>query len=261
MLALERKRLILEILSEQKSVGIEDLSNKMGVSEMTVRRDLQNLENAGLLTRTYGGAVNVPSRYFAQPSFGDKEVVNHLEKRAIGIAAGKLIQEGETIGLGSGTTCFQVACHLNPDLNITVVTNAVNIGMELIKYPNIQLFVTGGVLIPKSFALIDPFVEDVFQRIHINKLFLGTTGISLESGITTQHLLEASFYKAMIAASQEVIIVADHCKLNLVTLAPILELERVTRLITDDHATLEYLEKIRQHGVEITIADSTEVNF
>ena len=255
MLAQERKRLILEILSKCKFVEIDDLSNKIGVSEMTIRRDLLKLEQAGLLTRTYRGAVSSPSLFTSQPSFDEKEVLNSLEKRAIGAAAARLIQEGETIGLGAGTTCYQVARQLNPGLKITIVTNTVNIAMELTRYSNVQLIVTGGIQLLDSYALVEPFAVDIFQRIHINKLFLGATGVSLHPGITTQKLQEASLYQVMANAAQEVIIVADHSKLNLVTLAPILELERVTRLVTDPGSSPEYLDKIAQRGVDVIVSN------
>jgi DeoR/GlpR family transcriptional regulator of sugar metabolism len=259
MLAQERKKLILEILSKSKAVVIEELSKKMEVSEMTVRRDLLSLEQAGLLTRTHGGAVNAPTHFLLQPSFGDKEVVNHLEKKAIGAAAARLIKDGDTVGLGCGTTCFQVAKSMDPSFKNTVVTNAVNIAMELSNRLNTQLIVTGGILLPQSFALVDPFAEDVFKRIHIDKLFLGTTGVSLDFGVTTQMLQEASLYRAMISASQEIIVVADFSKFGLVTLAPLMEMNCVTHLVTDLTTPPEYLEKIASLGVDVIVADSSQI--
>jgi DeoR/GlpR family transcriptional regulator of sugar metabolism len=259
MLAQERKRLILEILSKSKSVVIEELSKQMEVSEMTIRRDLLALEQAGLLTRTHGGAVNAPAHFLLQPSFGDKEEINHQEKKAIGVAAAHLVKDGDTIGLGCGTTCFQVAKNMDPALRNTVVTNAVNIAMELSNRLNTQLIVTGGLLLPQSFALADPFAEDIFKRIHMDKFFLGATGVSLDVGITTQMLQEASLYRAMAGASQEIIVVADYSKFNLVTLAPILEMNCVTRLVTDLKTPPELLEKVAALGVDVIVADSSQI--
>lgn len=259
MLAQERRKRILETLSKCNSVEVDDLSREMGVSQMTIRRDLKKLEEAGLLTRTYGGAVNLPAQYIPQPSFDSKDVLNRLEKWAIGATAARLVQDGDTIGLGSGTTCYQVAEHLDPDKKISVVTNALNIAIKISGHRNMQLIMTGGLLLPDSYSIIGPFAEHVIHHIHINKLFLGATGISLDMGVTTQNLQEASLYKAMVDASQDVIIVADHSKFDLVTLAPIVKLERVTHIITDKQANPAYLEKIAQRNVNVIVADPDTV--
>jgi DeoR/GlpR family transcriptional regulator of sugar metabolism len=256
MIAQERQKLILEILYQREFVEIEELSVQLKVSDMTIRRDLQKLEKAGMLTRTYGGAVNTPSRYKPLSSYNQKEILNQKEKSEIGAAAARLVQEDEIIGLGSGTTCYQVARHLNPNLECTVITNAVNIAMELANKQNIRLIMTGGILSGASYALVGPFAEEIFTQLHINKLFLGATGVSLDYGVTTQVLLEASLYKTMINVAQEVIIVADHSKFNLVTLAPIIELERVTRLITDQKTAPGYRERIALCGVEVIVAET-----
>ncbi|NPV55567.1 MAG: DeoR/GlpR transcriptional regulator [Anaerolineae bacterium] len=254
MLAAERQKIILDVLARNHSVEVVELAIDFKVSEMTIRRDLLKLEQAGLLRRTFGGAVSVSSPLALQMSVIEKESVHQQDKIAIGLAAAQLIRDGETVGIGAGTTCAQVGKHLCEDRSITVVTNALNIASDLAHRRCVQLMVTGGTVVERSLALVGPFAEAIFDQVHINKLFLGATGVTYDQGVTTQDLMEASLYKAMISAAQEVIIVADSSKLGLVTFAPMVRIEYVTKLVVDAQASEEYLEKINRMGVEIIIA-------
>ncbi len=256
MLASERQDRILEMLRKHKAVEVSDLSGTFGVSEMTIRRDLLKLEQAGLLKRTFGGAVAASNFLALQLSFTEKEAVYAEEKGGIGLAAARLIKDGETIAFGAGTTTLQVARHIGAVEELTVVTNAINIAMQLANRPHIKLLVTGGSLRERSFALVGPFGEAMLGQIHINKLFLGTTGISVEHGVTTLDLLEASMYKAMMKAAGEVIVVADHSKFGSVTLAPMVEIGEVTRIVTDIGIPTEYLQELGERGVEVIVAES-----
>jgi len=255
MLASERQNRILEILRRDKAVEVSELSKAFDVSEMTIRRDLLKLEQAGLLKRTFGGAVVAPNFFALQLSFAEKEAVYAEEKRGIGLAAARLIRDGETIAFGAGTTTFQVVRHIGEVEHLTVVTNAINIAMELANRPNIKLLVTGGSLRERSFALVGPFGEAMLGQIHINKFFLGVTGISIEHGVTTLDLLEASMYKAMMKAAGEVIVVADHSKFGSITLAPIAGIGEVKNIVTDTGIPPEYLQELGERGVEVTVAD------
>ena len=136
-----------------------------------------------------------------------------------------------------------------------MVTNAINIAMELANRPNIKLLVTGGSLRERSFALVGPFGEVMLGQIHINRFFLGVTGISIEHGVTTLDLLEASMYKVMMKAAGEVIVVADHSKCGSVTLAPIAGIGEVTKIITDTGIPTEYLQELGERGVEVIVAE------
>ena len=141
--------------------------------------------------------------------------------------------------------------------DLTVVTNAINIAMELANRPNIKLLVTGGSLRERSFALVGPFGEAMLGQIHINRFFLGVTGISMEHGVTTLDLLEASMYKAIAKAAGEVIVVSDHSKFGSVTLAPIAGIGEVTRIVTDTGIPAEYVQELRECGVEVIVAEPT----
>ncbi len=255
MLATERHKLILDVLEKSKKVEVTELSATLGVSEMTIRRDLDKLEQAGLLTRTFGGATVTSNPIALQLSFVEKVAVYEKEKLAIALAAASMIRDGDTVGLVAGTTCFQIARNFPAKESVTVVTNAINIAMEFANRGGAKLIVTSGYMLERSFALVGPFAECILEQIHINKLFLGATGVSVERGVTTLDLLEASMYKAMIRSAEQVIVVADHTKLGITSLAPILPLEKVTRLITDSGIDPEMLAKLESTGLEICVAD------
>ena len=258
MLAKERLNAIIESLNKKRAVEIAVLSAMLGVSEMTIRRELDKLEKAGLLTRTFGGTVANSTAPFLQLSYGLKESFNFNQKKAIGQTAAKLISDGETIGLGAGTTCYQVARHIRNTHPDTVVTNAINIAMELKKYPDLTVLVTGGLLNDSSYALFGPFAEIVFGNIFISKLFLGANGISIEKGVTIQDLMEAALYKAMMKAARETILVVDHAKIGVVALAPLAELSQISKLITDNETHEEDLKKYERCGIEVIVAEPIE---
>lgn len=255
MLAAERQRIILENLEKNKRVEVAKLSAVLDVSEMTIRRDLDKLEQAGLLSRTFGGATVTSNPIALHLSFSEKVGVYEKEKLAIARTAASMIQDGDTVGLVAGTTCYQIARNFPARQNVTVVTNAINIAMDFANRSSVKLIVTSGYLLERSFALVGPFAECILDQIHINKLFLGATGVSIERGVTTLDLLEASMYKAMIRSVEEVIVVADHTKFGLISLAPILPLEKVTRLITDSGVDSGILQELESTGVEICVAD------
>lgn len=255
MLAPGRQDRILEILRKDKGVKVSELSETLGVSEMTIRRDLLELEQAGLLKRTFGGAVTAPNFLALQLSFAEKEVVYGVEKRSIGLTAARLIKDGETVAFSAGTTTLQVARCIGEVEHLTVVTNAINIAMELANRPNIKLLVTGGSLRERSFALVGPLGEAMLSQIHINKFFLGANGISIEHGVTTLDLLEASMYKAMMQAAEEIIVVADHSKFGRVTLAPMAGVREVTKIITDAGIPAEHLQELRKCDVEVIMVE------
>lgn len=254
-----RQKLILELLSKRDYVEIDMLANETSVSSMTIRRDLEKLEKAGLLTRTYGGAINFPLKYNPQPSFQQKEIVNRKEKIAIGIEAVKLIDKDDIIGIGAGTTCHQIAMNFNPLHKVVIVTNAINIAIAFDGRKNIELHLSGGMLLENSFSLGGPAAEEMVSKIHINKLFLGATGVSYQYGVTSQNLLEVAFFRKMIDVTQELIIVADSSKFEMVTLAPIVDLNKVDTIITDQKASPYYIEKIEKLGVKVIIASEIDV--
>jgi DeoR/GlpR family transcriptional regulator of sugar metabolism len=178
MLKSERRLEILRLLEEKSVISVPDLSARFGVSESTIRRDLQNLAQQGLLQRTYGGAMSAEE----ERAWDALEARNDpfLEmKRRIGRAAARLINPGDTICLQAGSTTLQVARHLRGKQNLTVITNDIYVGRELARHPGITVHLSGGTLRKDSRVLVGPLAEQTMSQFHVDKAFLGITAISL----------------------------------------------------------------------------------
>src|SRR6266849_8199361 len=208
-----RSERILKLLLQKGSVTLEELVESLKASAPSIRRDLTRLEAQGLIRRTHGGAALVqellyePFRYDA--AFQTRQHRFVKEKRHIGMAAAELIEENETIGLTAGTTTTWVARSLRHRSNITVVTNAVNIGMELCNMPGLKVHLTGGyVHWPWSFSLIGPAATNFLGDIFLDKVFLSVSGIDAERGATINESDEALTFRAMVRQAKKVIVVA-----------------------------------------------------
>jgi DeoR family transcriptional regulator, fructose operon transcriptional repressor len=252
MFAEERKQRILETLNRDRVVKVSELSALLRVSEASVRRDLQELEESGLLKRTHGGAITNTSATF-EPSLAEKEDRYRAEKAAIAGIAVEMIQEGDTIILDSGSTTLQIARQLKQRRNITVVTNSMNIALELAA-SSVELVLTGGLLRPKILSQVGPITENTLAGLHVDKLFLATNGIDLEGGLTTPNLLEAQTKKAMLRSAAEVIVVADHSKFGRTAFSHVCDLNQVHCLVTDGAAPAQYLSALEEQGVRVFVA-------
>jgi DeoR family fructose operon transcriptional repressor len=256
MFAEQRQRKILERLANHQSVRVSELASSFHVSEASTRRDLQCLEEAGLLRRTHGGAVVSQTSSF-EPSLAEKEDRLKDEKAAIAREAVALIQDGETIMLDAGSTTFEIARQLRERRNITIVTNAVNIARELAA-ANLDVTLTGGSLRPLTFSLVGPIAETALSGLHVDKLFLATNGVDLKHGLTTPNMAEAQTKRAMIESAREVILVADHSKLGRISFCQFCPLTRVHCLITDAGAPSEFLRALEEHRVKVLVAQGPE---
>jgi Transcriptional regulators of sugar metabolism len=185
----ERKKEILSAISDKGNVKVSELSKAYNVSEVTIRKDLQELEEEGLVKRVHGGAVLDHSIKF-EPTFSEKADKFINEKSIIGKAAAALIEDGDTIALDAGTTTLQVAKHITAR-NLTVVTNSLDIAVELAEKQNIEVIVVGGILRLETRALVGPVADMALDNIRVDKAFVGTNGISLNYGLTTPNIIEA----------------------------------------------------------------------
>ncbi|MGI5128425.1 DeoR/GlpR family DNA-binding transcription regulator [Pseudonocardia sp. CA-107938] len=249
----ERMRQILDALHETGTVHVGELAGRFGVSAATLRRDLALLEEQRLLTRTHGGALaqdvayELPVRYRHDQS--------RAAKRAIAREAARRIGSGpHVVGLTGGTTTSEVARELADRTDLTIVTNALNIAMDLVLRPRVKLVVVGGVSRPQSYELVGPWAEQVLAAVNIGTAFVGVDGIDAAGGITTHDENEARTDRAMIVRARRVIVVADGRKLGRLTLARIAELTEVHELITDATADEGAVAAIRAAGVPVTIA-------
>lgn len=252
MFAEERKQRILAALHRTAAVRVEDLGQALRVSPASIRRDLADLQRAGLLKRTHGGAVS-PHLAALEPSLAEKEDQYQAEKTAIAALAVDFIQDGDTICLDAGSTTRQIARRLKTRRGITVVTNAPNIAWELAG-SEVEIVLTGGQLRRGILSLVGPLTEQTLAALHVDKLFLAANGIDLVKGVTTPNLIEAQAKQAMIRSANEVILVADHSKFEQVAFGRICPLNQIHHLITDAAAPAATIAAIEQLGVKVHVA-------
>lgn len=251
-----RSERIIKLLLRTGSATIDEILAEAGSSAPSIRRDLARLENRGLIKRTHGGATLVepllyePFRY--DSSFLAREQRHAAEKRRIGLAAAELVQAGESVGLTAGTTTTHVGRSLRHREKITVVTNAINIGMELCNQPGIRTLLTGGV-VPWawSFSLTGSAALNFLDDVYLDKVFLSVTGLDLERGATTLETEEALVFRKMLKQSKEVIIVADPSKLGQVSPAFICPASEIHLLITSSSAKDEDIAPFASLGIRI----------
>jgi DeoR family transcriptional regulator, aga operon transcriptional repressor len=252
----ERSEQIIKFLLKVGTASIDEIVSVAGSSAPSIRRDLARLENRGLIRRTHGGATLVepllyePFRY--DSSFLAREQRHAVEKRRIGLAAAELIQPGETIGLSAGTTTTHIGRSLRHREKIQVITNAINIGMELCNLPGIRTYLTGGV-IPWawSFSLTGNAALTFLDNVYMDKVFLSVTGLDAERGATTLETDEALVYRKMLKQAKQVIVVTDFSKFGNVSPAFICPASDIHTLITNQGASPEALTPFERQGVRI----------
>ena len=245
----ERQIKILELLREQSSIKVNELTNIFKVSESTIRRDLQEMDEKRMLNRTHGGAVSVEKTFF-EPSFKEKEDKRYIEKLYIGKTAASMIEDGDTIILDSGTTTLEIAKCIKAK-NVTIITNSIDIASELSNRNDIELIVTGGAFRIATRALVGPISEGILKNFKVDKSFIGANGISIEDGITTPNILEAHIKRQMMKSASKVIIVADSSKFNQVSFAVISPVSEVDLIVTNSDLNENIVKEYKDIGIEI----------
>lgn len=244
---------ILDRLSRGGDVRVSALAQEFGVSQATLRRDLQMLEDQRLLSRIHGGAVThgvlyeLPVRYR-----GGQQL--EAKRRVAALAASRLPRGLLVLGLTGGTTTSEVAHCVSGRMDLTVVTNALNIAMALANRPRLTVVLTGGVARPQSYELVGKIAEETLSRVKIDVAVVGVDGVSVDAGLTTHDEVEARTNAAMIAQSRKVIVVADGSKIGRTAPARIAPIAAVTELVTDDAAPSESVRAISAAGVEVHVA-------
>jgi DeoR/GlpR family transcriptional regulator of sugar metabolism len=255
MLRESRQQAILEELERTGSVSVAALSRSLEVSDMTVRRDLEELSTRNLLRKVHGGAVPVP-KTAAEPHFVHKQKLNRAEKRAIARAALGFVNDGDTVAFSAGTTTWQIAEALKRDRSsLNFITNSTNIALTLQENRWEQIVLSGGMFRTPSDALVGPFADRTIRTLNADVLFLGVHGIDPKAGLTTPNVAEAETDGRLVEAAQKVVVVADHSKLGVVALAKIAPLSRVDILVTDGAADAEMLREIELAGVRVVVAE------
>ncbi|WP_414649732.1 transcriptional repressor AgaR, partial [Dyella sp.] len=255
LLVEERRRLIVEYVESNGRATVEELATRFGTSTVTIRNDLESLARSGALARSHGGALPSTQTVTNDVPLNIKETRSHPQKLRIGLAAAKLIKDGETIILDSGSTTVEIARQIRQLKfeSLTVVTNALNIALELSGLPNIRVMMLGGLLRPTSYSLVGPDAEQALSRISADKLFLGVDGLDPLVGVTTPDPLEASLNTLMIRVSRETIAVFDASKLGQRSLSVITPISTLNTVITDHSASDEMVEALRDAGVDVML--------
>lgn len=252
MLIDERRHHVLSLIQRDGRVLVSDLSDSLGISRITIRKDLDYLESKGLVQRTHGGALAPRGGALFDPSLKEKEKHHSEEKKRIADAAVKLVQEGQCILLDSGTTTTAIASRLRGFSRLTVVTNAINIAAEL-SGTDVEVLLTGGTLRKNSSSLVGPLAEDMLKEIHADLLFLGVDGFDTEIGLTTPNVLEARVNRAMVQAAKKVVAVCDSTKFNQRSMALITPLTSIDMVITDSGIPEVVREALTTAEIDITI--------
>ncbi len=252
-----RLKAIMRDLQQGGSINMDDLRSRYGASPATLRRDLQELETRGLLRRTRGGAKSIEPLFYepfrTSSSFQDLVTRQVEEKRRIGRVASELIQPGNTLSLTAGTTTAEVVRSLPYDYDLKVVTNTVNIAMELSKRKDVDVFVTGGHLRGDWFSLVGPTAVDVLRHAFVDITFVGADGIDARAGLTCRNSDEAAVNRVMVAQAKRCIAVVDSSKFGIVSEWQICPVAACETIVTDSNITEEVLRAfadVRRHIVQ-----------
>ena len=248
----ERRQHIAAILEKQQRVTVLELSQQFSVSEVTIRKDLAWLEEHHVAVRTHGGAV-LATPTATEMGFEVRERLQQSEKERIGAAAARLIQDGDTISLDASTTSQAVAHFLKEKRELTVVTNGLRIGIELIANPGISVLIPGGMLRQESFSLIGTWGTAILERVHIKTAIVGARGFTFAEGLTDVNSGEIELERTSVEMAKEVIAVIDSSKWQQVAFATFCPLNRITTIITDIQAPQEMVEQVRAAGVEVIL--------
>ncbi|SFP59918.1 DeoR/GlpR family DNA-binding transcription regulator [Parafilimonas terrae] len=252
MTSTERHQLILEKLHQEGDLNVISLYKELRVSRVTIRKDLKLLEEKGLLFRTHGGAT-LKNPYTIDRPVNEKEKLQSGEKSKIGAAAARLIDDNDSIIIASGTTVLALAKKIQNKKNLTVITASLNVALELLQQPDIEVLQLGGILRKTSSSVTGPYAQSILADFSCTKLFLGVDGIDLEFGLSTTSAMEAHLNRQMIEASQKVIVLSDSTKFGKRGFGKICGLDKVDRIITDAGISEHFVKQLENLGIEVTV--------
>lgn len=249
----DRHQFILKKLKQEGKINILELIEEMQVSGVTIRKDLKILEDKNLLFRTRGGgSINNP--YAIDRPINEKEFIKSEEKMRIAKAAIELVGNTDSIMIGSGTTAYEFAKALYSNKNLTVITPAVKVGLELSDHPNIDVLLLGGMIRKNSSSVAGSHAIRILEEISCDILFLGVDGIDLEFGVSISNLAEASLNQKMIETAQTVVLLADCSKFDRRGLGRICSLDQVHYIITDNKVSDATVRAMKARGIKLIIA-------
>ncbi len=253
----KRRAFIMGELSRQDAVRVTELSKRLGVSEVSIRRDIEYLEDTGALRRVHGGATRLPEDNGARSGPPAATIPHFEQKRRIGKAAAAMIKSDDCIILDSGSTTLQVATQLPEDIlrssKFSVITASLPVVNQLASQQGLHLIVLGGIFLAEYQVMVGPNTLDALHDLHADKMFLGTDGLTFSKGVTTANVLEAEVDRAMVRAASQIIVVTDSSKIGGIGLANIMPLTEIDILITDSDAPADFVAQLREIGIEVIL--------
>lgn len=252
MLGYQRRERIRQLIVSRQDVSVAELSELLHASASTIRRDLQRLEEEGLLQRRHGGAVAAGAPPAApEPPALQRASEQAAEKRRIGRSAAEMVQPGETVFISGGTTTLEVARHLRGCQGLTVLTNALNIAQMLLDDPGIDLVIVGGLVRRSEMSLVGPLAQQAVRNLRADRVIMSVRAVHPSLGLTNDALLETETDRAILGCAPELIVVADHTKLGRVAPSLVAPASAMGTLVTDHDAPPSILDALRELGVHV----------
>jgi DeoR/GlpR family transcriptional regulator of sugar metabolism len=248
----ERQKQILSRLERQGRLSVAEIVEYFSISEATARRDLESLASQGKVQRVHGGVISVEQAPPELPIL-DRENEQMDEKSRIGRSAASLVADKETVFLGSGTTVLEVARNLRDRKQLTVITNSLPVLNMLAGLKEITVISLGGMLRESELSFIGHITEQALKEVRVDKVIIGTRGVSLEHGMTNDYLQETLTDRAIMTIGREVIVVADHTKVNRVATALLAPLESMQTFVTDSKADKKFIQAIKKSGINVIV--------
>ena len=248
----ERQNQILQWINLQQRISINEVCEQFMVSQATARRDLETLAGKGKVQRVHGGAIAVEKAPPEMPMLL-RQIYQAVEKQRIGVAGARLVNDGETVFLGSGTTVLEVARNLKDRHNLTVITNSLPVVNLLSDNPEITIVCIGGMLRPSELSFIGHITEQDLAEVRADKVFIGVRAINLEEGLTNDYLPETMTDRAILKIGHEAIVVADHTKFGRVSTVMLVPIERVQTLITGRETSEDIIKEVIKRNIRIIV--------
>ncbi|MBP1989714.1 DeoR/GlpR family DNA-binding transcription regulator [Paenibacillus eucommiae] len=250
MLVAERYEKIVSLVNERGAIRVSELSDLCLVTEETIRRDLDRLEQAGRLRRSHGGAVSVKDDQQPEIPYFEREIIHAEEKRRIAQEAIKRIGLNDRILLDASSTAWYMAAEV-PDVPLTVLTNSIKVATELSSKEKIEVISTGGILAQRSLSFVGPLAERSLDAYHVDKVFLSCKGVHLDRGISESNELQARIKERMIGMADEVVLLVDSSKFGVQAFTHVVNLSEIDVIITDRRIAKETLEQLQERGITV----------
>ena len=251
--SIERQEELLRFVEQHQRATVTEIAEHLSVSLATVRRDLETLAEQSKIQRFHGGAIAVPQAPPELPAL-QRETEQAEHKKRIGRTAAELVDDGETIFLGSGTTVLEVARNLRQHRHLTVITNSLPVINLLIDAPEINMVALGGILRRSELSMIGHLTAQALGEVHAHKIIMGIRALDIERGLTNDYLPETMTDRAILAQPGEVIIVADHTKCGRISTASVAPITAMQKFVTDSETPPGFVEALRANDIEVVVA-------